>query len=130
MRYPECVDQLILNGANLFSSGVKFRVQIPIILGYHIAKLSAKKSAQAKANAEMLGLMVNDPNLRLNDLKKVKARTLVIAGTNDLIKASHTRMIFKNIENAEIAFVEGDHWIANKRYWKFNIEVEKFLDAR
>ena len=63
LKYPECVDKLILNGANLYSSGVKPTVQVPIIIGYKIASLFAGKSPEAKKNAEMLGLMVNDPNL-------------------------------------------------------------------
>lgn len=127
MKYPECVDRLILNGANLFAGGVKPTVQIPIIVGYHVARLFAKKSAEAKANAEMLGLMVNDPHLKVKDLKKIKAKTLVIAGTKDLIKASHTKLIYRNIKDAKLVFVKGDHWVANRNYWRFNMVVEKFL---
>ena len=129
MKYPDCVDRLILNGANLYSRGVKASVQLPIIWRYHAARRFAKKSPEAKANAEMFGLMVNDPHLRKKDLEKIKARTLVIAGTKDLIKDSHTKLIWKRIQDAELVFVEGDHWIANKKYWRFNMVVERFLKS-
>ena len=129
MKYPDCVDRLILNGANLYSRGVKASVQLPIIWRSHAARRFAKKSPEAKANAEMFGLMVNDPHLRKKDLEKIKARTLVIAGTKDLIKDSHTKLIWKRIQDAELVFVEGDHWIANKKYWRFNMVVERFLKS-
>lgn len=127
MKYPECVDRLILNGANLFLRGLKFHVVWSLLSDYRKAVAKAKKEPAAIAEMEMLRLMTNDPNLKTSDLKKIQSKTLVIAGTKDLIKTSHTKLIYKNIEDAELAFVEGDHWIANKRYWKFNIEVERFL---
>lgn len=57
------VEKLILCGANLFPAGIKRSVQIPIEIGYFIAKLFSKKSGGARANAEMLGLMVNEPDI-------------------------------------------------------------------
>ena len=55
LKYPEKVDRLILNGANINPGGVKRSVQIPIEIGYRIAKRSSAKSEKAKRNAEMLG---------------------------------------------------------------------------
>ena len=127
LNYPERVERLILNGANLYSAGVKPTVQLPIILGYRIASLFAKKSEKAKANAEMLGLMVNDPNVDPKELGRIRAKTLVIAGTKDMIKTSHTKLIASRIPGAELAILEGDHFIANKRPEAFNTAVECFL---
>lgn len=127
MKYPECVDKLILDGANLYAHGLKFSVEYAIRRDYFHAKRKARRDKAALAEVEMLRLMIADPNLRPDDLTKIKARTLVIAGTRDMIKRSHTELIFAHIDNSEIAFVEGDHFIANKRYWKFNMAVEKFL---
>lgn len=128
LHHPECVDKLILNGANLYSGGVKPTIQIPIILGYHIAKAFSKKSTAAKQNAELLGLMVNDPALTLEEISGISAKTLVIAGTKDMIKQSHTELIAENIPDAELVFVPGDHFIANKQAEAFNRAVEKFLE--
>jgi len=128
MKYPERVDRLILNGGNLDASGVKRSTQIPIEIGYWFASRFANKSAEAKAHAEMLGLMVNDPNITQSDLSKIAAPTLVIAGTRDMIKESHTRLIAANIPNAELAFVSGNHFIANKNPNEFNAQVLSFLE--
>ena len=127
LAHPERVDKLILNGANLDASGVKRKIQIPIEIGYRIAKLFARKSPKAKKNAEMLGLMVNDPNVKPEELSRILNQTLVIAGDNDMIKDKHTRLIAKSIPNAELCIIHGDHFIANKNPEAFNEAVLRFL---
>jgi pimeloyl-ACP methyl ester carboxylesterase len=128
MKHPERVNRLILNGANLDAKGVKRSVQIPIEIGYRIASLFARRSDSAKRNAELLGLMVNDPNIDPADLAGVRARTLVIAGTNDMIKADHTRQIAAGIPDARLVFLEGDHFVAKKHPEAFNRAVLAFLN--
>lgn len=127
LKYPEKVDKLILNGANLDGKGVKPTIQIPIIFGYHIAKLFSKKSEEAKKNSEMLGLMVNDPDIKKEELHRLQMKTLVIAGDKDMIKTAHTKVIADNIENSELVIMKGDHFIANKQSEKFNRIVLQFL---
>ncbi len=127
LAHPERVNKLILNGANLDASGVKRCVQIPIEIGYRIAKSFANKSPEAKKNAEMLGLMVNDPNVNPEELSRIQASTLVIAGNRDMIKESHTRLIAGNIPGAKLAIIPGNHFIANKEPEPFNEAVLRFL---
>ncbi len=127
LMHPERVEKLILNGANLNASGVKRKVQIPIEIGYRIAKLFATKSPAAKKNAEMLGLMVNDPNVKAEELSCIQNPTLVIAGEKDMIKDSHTRLIAKSIPEAMLSIIPGNHFIANKNPDTFNEVVLRFL---
>ena len=127
IRYPYRVDRLILDGANLDAAGVRRRTQIPIEIGYRIAKLFSGRSDAARLNTEMLGLMVNDPNVRPEELRKIQARTLVIAGTKDMIRESHTRLIAESIPDSQLVFIKGDHFIANKEPVKFNRAVLDFM---
>ena len=127
LAHPERVGKLVLNGANLNTRGVKRSVQVPIELGYRMARLFAGLSAKARTNAEMLGLMVNDPNVAPEELAALTAPTLVIAGENDMIREDHTRLIAERIPNARLAFVPGDHFVAAKNPAAFNREVERFL---
>ena len=127
IKYPDKVKALILNGGNLNPKGVKRSTQIPIEIGYKIAGRFASKSTDAKKNAEMLGLMVNEPNIEPTELSKITAPTLVICGSSDMIKESHTKEIAENIPNARLSIIKGNHFIANKRYAAFNKEVEDFL---
>ena len=129
LAHPERVDRLILNGANLNAAGVKRSTQIPIEMGYRIAKRFSGKSDSARANAEMLGLMVNEPNVEPEALAAITAKTLVIAGTKDMILESHTRLIAESIPDSRLVFLPGSHFIANKQPEAFNRAVLAFLNA-
>ena len=129
MQHPEMVKALILNGGNLDPSGVKRTTQFPIEIGYKIASRFAAKSPDAKKNAEMLGLMVNDPNIRPSELTKLTMPALVVCGTKDMIRESHTRMIAENIPNARLVILPGDHFVANKHSTEFNPAVDDFLKS-
>ena len=125
LRHPERVGRLVLNGANLDPSGVKAAVQIPIVLGYRLASLF--KAPKARANAELLGLMVNEPHIDPKELGRLTMPALVIVGSKDMIKASHSRLIADSLPNGRLVTIEGDHFIANKRPAQFNRAVLAFL---
>ena len=127
LRHPDRVRRLILNGANLDPRGVKLPVQLPIVVGYHLASLS--KSPRAKAHAELLGLMVNEPHIDPAELKKLTMPVLVIAGTKDMIRDRHTRLIANRIPGARLALIPGNHFIANKEPTAFNRAVRQFLEG-
>ncbi len=129
IKYSSKVIALVLNGGNLNASGVKRTTQIPIEIGYKVASKFAKKSPDAKKNAEMLGLMVNEPNIGREELSVITVPTLVIAGTMDMIKESHTKEIANAISGSELIFIKGNHFIASKKYYEFNLAVETFLNA-
>ena len=127
MQYPERVNRLILNGANLSANGVKRTTQIPIEIGYKIARKFSDKSDSARKKSELLGLMVNEPNVTPEKLTEIKAKTMVIAGTRDMIREEHTRLIAEHIPGAELKFIKGNHFIASKRPKEFNRAVLEFL---
>ncbi|MBQ9844831.1 MAG: alpha/beta hydrolase [Oscillospiraceae bacterium] len=127
VKYPHMVDRLILNGANLYPDGVKFNVQIPIVAEYYRAKIAAPFSKKLHKKAELYGLMVHQPQFEPAKLRALHIKTLVIAGREDMIRESHTRMISRCLPNAQLAIIEGDHFIANKMPDKFNSAVHSFL---
>lgn len=130
MKYPGAVNRLVLNGANLFPGGVKTSVQLPIEIGCKIAKLFSPFSKKAKKNAEMLSLMVDDPYIEPRELENLYIPTLVIAGTHDMIKESHTRLIAEKLPLSKLALIDGDHFIANKNAAEFNAAVGRFLNEQ
>lgn len=127
IKYPHKVRALILNGGNLNPTGIKRTVQFPIEIGYKITKRFAAKSPGAKRKAELLGLMVNDPNIDPGELSRITAPTLVICGRNDMVKEAHTREIAANIPDAKLSIIKGNHFIANQNPVAFNREVDLFL---
>ncbi|MEE0866496.1 MAG: alpha/beta hydrolase [Clostridia bacterium] len=127
LKHQDKIRALILNGADLDTKGVKRSVQIPIEIAYRISRLFQNKSEEAKLKTEILGLMVNEPNIKTEELHSIKVPTLVIVGSKDLIKEKHSRLIADSIKGSELSIVEGNHFIAGKNPTGFNKEIEKFL---
>ena len=100
IKYGERVEALIVVGANLDPRGVKISEQLPVEIWYQLAKFSACKSQESRKKAELLSLMVNDPFIKISDLQKIAAPTLVLAGTRDMIKEKHTRLISLVLQQA------------------------------
>lgn len=128
MKHPEWVDRLILNGGNLNPWGVKFFVQLPIVLGYWLVKAISVFDKKAIAKVELLGLMVTQPHVKPESLTGFRIPTLVIAGTKDMIRDSHTRKIHAAIPGSRLAIIPGDHFVAHGNPEAFNRAVLEFLD--
>lgn len=128
LKHPERVRRLILNGANLDPSGVKRRMQLPIELGYALARRFSGRSPWARRNAELLGLMVNEPHIAPEQLRHLNLPVLVIAGERDMIRTSHTRCIAASLPDARLALLPGDHFVAAKNPAAFNAAVAQFLE--
>ena len=124
LRHPSMVDRLILNGANLFNDGCKKAVNKWVETEYKRALESGDK-----ATAELMALMIFEPNLKAQDLKVLKMPVLVIAGTDDMILKNHTKLIAHSIANSKLVFIEGDHFIAYKNPVAFNAAVDDFLKS-
>ena len=63
------------------------------------------------------------------ELAKRPMPVLVIAGTRDVIREDHTRLIAASIPGARLALIPGDHFIANKEPTAFNRAVRQFLEG-
>jgi len=122
MKYPQLVGRLIADGANLFPKGVKAWAQVPVTVGYYWTKTFGPWS-----RAEMFGLMVRDPDIDPAELAQITAPTLIMAGTGDLIKENHTRLIADSIPGAELAIIKGSHFVAKENPAEFNSRVDEFL---
>ena len=95
LRHGDRVGRLVLNGANLSPRGVKPSVQIPIVLGYHMASLFPGE--KARHNADLLRLMVKEPHIDPAELKQLAMPVLVIVGDRDMIRPDHSRQIAESI---------------------------------
>lgn len=128
LKYPEYVEKLILNGANLCPSGVKAAVQIPDNLKYLALSVRGIFDKTVTHEREMLNLMVTQPDIHRGRLMALTMPVLVIAGTDDMIKQSHTEAIARAVKYGELCIVEGDHFIAAGNPQVFNKKIVEFLD--
>ena len=80
------------------------------------------------ARYERLVLMDRQPAIDPAELAKLEdVPTLVIVGTDDLIEAEHTQLIYRSLPNAELVIIPGDHFIAYDNPVDFNKAVDRFL---
>ena len=125
--HPERVDKLILNGANIKYRALRFTVRIGIELLELINATFSVSLEKRRLRAERLELMKNEPVVSADELKGIKSKTLVIAGTFDLMYGSHTKFIAEHIPDAQLEFIPGKHTVARWNYKKFNSALSDFL---
>jgi len=128
IRYPERVNKLVLNGANATTNGLKAYFQIPTEIRYRLTLCLEPFSKKAKKEREMLELMVKNPVDSLDELANITAPTLVVAGTRDLIKSSHSRKIAESIPDSKLVFINGNHAVARLNPTVYNKTVLEFLE--
>ena len=104
IRHPEKVKKLAVTGANLVpdTTAVPQEVWDMVTPDYNSLKNKTSLSANEKGPFKLLRLLVEQPHIPLTDLNKIKIPTLVICGDHDVIKPSHTLLIFQNIPNADL----------------------------
>ena len=129
LKYPEYVEKLILNSANLYPSGLKNSFLISVRLLYAATCIISPFNKNAARKKELLALMAKQPDITPEELSAIKCPTLVIAGTLDLITKKHTRLIADSIDGALLCFINGNHAAAQTNSVEFNKTVERFLEA-
>ncbi len=128
LKYPDYVNRLVLNGANLYPEGLKKSFLIPAEALFYLSCALSKVSRKAARRREFFRLMVKEPDILPEELGTLDIPTLVIAGSKDLIKEKHTGLIADSLPNARLCFLPGGHNIAKAQSVEFNQTVEKFLE--
>ena len=126
--HPEKVIKLIANGANTKPSGMKNTVLFSMWISYIIFCIFSNFSKKAANNKALFKLMLFEPKINKSDLEKIRAKTLVLVGTNDMIKEKESRFIAKKIPDSELCFVLGGHFILKDNFKDYCYAVEKFLE--
>ena len=127
LMYPERVEKLILNGANLAPKGLTLMTRLTDKIQYYFYKALSKHFDWAEDKKDLFSIIINEPNINPEELGKINSKTLVIAGTKDMIKKEHTELIAEKIPNSELVFVEGDHFVVYKKPHEFNKIILEFL---
>ena len=127
LKYPDYVEKLVLNGADLYPSGVKLSTQIPIVLGWGLLQVIRRLDKRAQPKWELLDLMTTQPHINPKALSALSMSTLVVAGKRDMIWDKHTRLIAKSIPGSQLVILPGDHFVARRNWQEFNPVVLDFL---
>lgn len=91
------LDYLIVSGANTNPQGLKMTV-------YYLMKVMNyfKKDPKIK-------MMLEQPHINNQQLNTIKAKTMVLAGSNDVVKESHTINIAHHINACKLNILAGEN---------------------
>lgn len=130
VRFPDMVDRLILFGANYNFSGYNIITRLFLSVGYMCSVAGSLFDARNKLNKEYFALIVKEPRLKRSSLRAVKAKTLVVVATNDIVKASHSQAIASTISDCELVRIKGDRfWLFKNKEYACDI-VREFLESK
>ncbi len=127
-KYHERVIKLIANGANSKPSGMKTSVHLGMWLVYIISCIFAGISKKQARTKLLYSIMLFEPKLTAEELSVITAPTLVLVGTDDMIKEKESRYLAKAIPNGELCFILGGHFILKENFKDYCFAVRKFLD--
>ena len=75
-------------------------------------------------------MLLNEPNIKEESLKSISCPVLIMAGSEDVVKEAHTKMIASNIKRSQlIIFPKGNHYEPSERPERFNKTVLDFLNG-
>ena len=129
LRYPQYIEKLIVNGANLNPEGLRGDIQLPIVQEWMGLRARAKVEPRVRPQLELLELMVTQPHIDPAALSALTMPGLVVAGKDDMIKEAHTRAIAAAIPGSRLAILPGDHFVARRNADAFNPLVLDFLEG-
>lgn len=132
LTYPDYVDRLILNGANVeMFRGVKPSTQLPLYPVYGLLRVFSRFGAKAAHRRDVLGLMIHPYGVSMDDLSRITMPTLIIVGEHDMIREKQTKEMAARMPHCRVEiFRDGDHFVAAKQPARFNRTVIEFLMGR
>lgn len=115
--YPDVLSRLIISGANTNPDGVKKPWSIIFKILYLIFR------------QDKFRMMVEEPDITREDLKKINIPVLVLAGEKDLIKEENTKFIAENISDSTMKILEKENHMSyvvhSPKLYKI---IEPFID--
>lgn len=127
IKRPELVSKLILVGGNLKPGGMQLGTFLAVQAAYYLTMLAGHFDSRLRIEHEYYFLMAKEPAITKDMLKRIRAKTLVIAGDKDMIRPGHTKLIADSIPDARLLMLEGDHFIIYRTPQVINEKADEFL---
>lgn len=118
--HPELVNNIVTIGANLDPSGVADSL---------LTAFSNQLKAQSPPkNPRLISLMLEQPHITTKQLQQIANPVLVIAGSDDVIKPAHTRLIAANISKSQLHIIPNStHFVPFEKPEDLNKVILDFL---
>lgn len=130
MRYPQKVKRLAVMGANLYNNETSVKAWVNKELKKELKELK-DTLPETVFRKRMINLLLYEPNVEAKELSTIACPVLVMAGSDDVITESHTRLIAAGITNSRLLiFEKGNHYEPWERPERFNKTVKTFFSGQ
>lgn len=124
IHHPEKVKKFLASGANLRPDSTAVDPAL-----FPLLKVLEKRVINDSILSKQFRLLVEQPNIPVTDLEKIKSSVLVMAGDRDAIRNRHTLEIFEHIPNALLCILPGTtHFVYHDRKKWFLEILYDFFD--
>jgi pimeloyl-ACP methyl ester carboxylesterase len=124
IHHPDKVKKLLASGANLRPDTTAIDPALLPLLDY-----MGNKVKNDSTLSKQFRLLVDQPNIPVTDLEKIKGSVLIMAGDRDAIRNRHTLEIFEHIPNALLCIMPGTtHFVYQDRKKWFTEILYDFFD--
>lgn len=121
-KYPAKVKKLLASGANIVPDSTALQPEL-------VEMMKMYPRIPDTLEQKRVRLMVFHPNIRWEQLARIKAPVLVMAGDRDAIRNEHTLHIFEAIPNAQLCIVPGaTHFFYDEQPGLFNYYFTNFFE--
>lgn len=70
--------------------------------------IESDKTEKWEVKRQLLGLVSEQPSIKIEDLSKIKAKVLIMAADEDVIRNEHSIEIYENIREAQLCIMPGE----------------------
>lgn len=117
--YPQLLSAMVISGANLTPDGLTD-------FWYETFEKMYQESGDPK-----IKMILEQPDIPQEVLSRIRIPVLVTAGSNDMIKAAHTRMIAETIPDSALEIYEGEDHLSYVVHQPFMADrIIRFLSDR
>jgi len=110
IKEPNLLSNLIISGANI----------TPDV--FTTFDLLLTKLLYFFTRSKYIKMMLDEPNIPIEDLQKITIPVHILAGEKDVIKLEHTKLIAKNIQNSTLEIIK------NENHGSYIIHSEKLYE--
>lgn len=110
IKEPELLSNLIISGANI-SPDV-----------FTTFDLLLTKLFYFFTRSKYIKMMLDEPNISIEDLQKITVPVHILAGEKDVIKLEHTKLIADNIKNSTLEIIK------NENHGSYIVHSEKLYE--
>jgi pimeloyl-ACP methyl ester carboxylesterase len=139
MKYPMLVRKIIAIGSNCSPDSTAVYPEIlQKVKAWDIDKMAFYLQMKFKENPNpkmltalakrMQTLLLNEPNLKADDLDAIKCPVLFMVGDHDLIKISHTEFMYENVPIGFLSVIAGaTHYCIKEKPVVVNAVIRDFI---